>query len=598
MAGVRDSLIDLERHKRLLEENVNKLQQALHHWQTWDAEYEALKEDVSDAASATLAAEFERIQRDFEGELITPKELKEIFGPDGLRSRDQVINILDRRVDYVTRNIGTLKKQLQTVENKLAAALVISQPDAEDEDGQPITDIIETLDDDDNVVSFELNRPGQSLSHIQEALKKAGIEDLPELDQDASSADVAGPSKPTKEKSSSSNQSIVSEGKSTQVDSTLKKPTKKGVSFAEDTKSAAPDIDEESQPISMAALRVQNIMDSAKEQEKITEDPIIPEEEDPEDAALRQEMLQYSMGEVGAVVAELQLEEDNADTDDYGFEYTDDEFDDDDDDDEYGEDSHGRYTGRVVTDDYRARMLELEQKLGVKSRFTVKEQEKQANRGVDDSGSDDERIGRIVVNQQAAPSATTETALPQNEKGGKEKKKGVRFADNLDVASESTITDPKPPAKNPETIVEPLSDIVERSPASKPTESKPSGRTSRFKSARKEPTPAAQPARHPTEIPIPFQAQERPIAPTGPDGKTIADMLVERETVPSPIPDDEYDDSMTHSDVAVEHQRLRRKFVNSQGGFLKEDESPIQATHLSEGRERQSRFKAARHSNQ
>ncbi|PHH86137.1 hypothetical protein CDD83_10674 [Cordyceps sp. RAO-2017] len=111
-------------------------------------------------------------------------------------------------------------------------------------------------------------------------------------------------------------------------------------------------------------------MKTAREQEGISKQaPVIPEDEEPEDAALRRQMLQYSMGEVGAVVAELELEENTTD-DGEVFDY-DDDFDDlDGDADEDDEDRHGRSTGRTVTDRYRQRMLELEKKLGVTSRFT------------------------------------------------------------------------------------------------------------------------------------------------------------------------------------------------------------------------------------
>lgn len=588
MAGVRDSLIDLERHKRRLEENVNQLQTALQHWQTWDAEYEALKEEVA-LASDSGAPDFERLQADFEGELVKEKELKEIFGPGNLRTQDQIINILDRRIDYVTKNIETLEKQLQIAENKLATALVVSQPDAVDEEGQPMTEIIEELDDDDNVVSYKLNRPGESLPHIQEALHKVGIKDLPDLDPQSTSEIVAEPSKATGEPSSSLPQQEVA---------APSKAAKKGVSFAEDTKPADEDVLTEPQGVSRNAARVQNIMNTAKDQEKIIgENPIIPVDEDPEDAALRQEMLRYSMDEVGAVVAELQLEEGGTDTEDYEFEYSDEEMDDDyDSDDE--EDKYGRYTGRVVTDDYKARMLELEQKLGVKSRFTAKEEERAAAAAADDSGSDDERIGRIVVNRSTAPSGPAESALAGKAKNKPEKKKGVRFADSLDIASEDEAVAPRPVVKENGPVVEPLSDIVERSATSKSTDSKPPRKASRFKSSRDESAPAIQPARSPVDIPVSFHGQDRETAPTGPDGTTIADKLVERDSVSSPMPDDEYDDYMTHSEIAVEHQRLRRKFMDSQGGFLKEEELPVRPAEEVEGNKRQSRFKAARHSRQ
>jgi unconventional prefoldin RPB5 interactor 1 len=59
------------------------------------------------------------------------------------------------------------------------------------------------------------------------------------------------------------------------------------------------------------------------------------------------------------------------------------------------------------------------------------------------------------------------------------------------------------------------------------------------------------------------------------------------------------DDSMLDSEVADEHQRMRRRFIQREGGFLKEDDSPVQQLDETEGgRERMSRFKAARLSRQ
>lgn len=44
---VKDSFVDLERHRLRLEENISKLRQSLKHWQIWEAEYEGLKEEIS-----------------------------------------------------------------------------------------------------------------------------------------------------------------------------------------------------------------------------------------------------------------------------------------------------------------------------------------------------------------------------------------------------------------------------------------------------------------------------------------------------------------------------------------------------------------------
>ena len=40
------NLVDLETHRRRLEDNVEKLRKSLQHWQTWEAEYEGLKEEI------------------------------------------------------------------------------------------------------------------------------------------------------------------------------------------------------------------------------------------------------------------------------------------------------------------------------------------------------------------------------------------------------------------------------------------------------------------------------------------------------------------------------------------------------------------------
>ena len=44
--NLRDSLADLERYRLQLEENIAKLQASLRHWQTWEIEYEGMKEEI------------------------------------------------------------------------------------------------------------------------------------------------------------------------------------------------------------------------------------------------------------------------------------------------------------------------------------------------------------------------------------------------------------------------------------------------------------------------------------------------------------------------------------------------------------------------
>ena len=46
MATAKESLIDLECRRKQLEDAVAHLRKSLQHWQTWEAEYEGLKEEI------------------------------------------------------------------------------------------------------------------------------------------------------------------------------------------------------------------------------------------------------------------------------------------------------------------------------------------------------------------------------------------------------------------------------------------------------------------------------------------------------------------------------------------------------------------------
>ncbi|KFG78432.1 hypothetical protein MANI_012142 [Metarhizium anisopliae] len=590
MSGVNDSFISVEKRRLQLEENIGQLKKTLQYWQTWDAEYEALKEEVEAVEEPYTSDDLRHIHDEFDGELLVGREINEVFGIQELKPRSQIINVLQRRIDYVGKNVASLEKQLEAAEDKYAAIAVVNQPDAVDETGQSITEIIEELDDEDNVVSYRLNQPGEALPKVKEALEKAGVDNLEEEMPAAETKSIVS----SKEKRSSPASLEPKPAASRQPVSSETHPAasvKKTVSFSEDVEVSNPPAE-----MSMRAKRVDRIMRTAKEQESISHGtPVIPEDEDPDDAALRQQMLQYSMGEVGAVVAELELEDVDSD-DDSGFDYGDDDFDDDEDEDE---DRFGRSTGRIVTDEYRQRMLELERKLGIKSRFT-----QQAEQKAEDDGSKDdtEGIGRIIVKREpetapsASKSAPSKSSVKERKNGDGEGKKGVRFAQNLDIAPEDEKPMSKPARETP--VVEPLSDVVERTTSTKSTETKSTRKPSRFKKARDNNVLNNPILKGPFDVPSQLVQQQPRVVPTGPEGSTIVDKLVERDTSANVNVPDEFDDSITHQEVADEYQRMRRKFIHRDGGFLKEDESVIQPLDEADGGEPMSRFKAARLSKQ
>ncbi|KAK0383958.1 hypothetical protein NLU13_8047 [Sarocladium strictum] len=596
-------LSDIESQRLELEDNIAKLRKALQHWQTWDIEYEALKEEVDEAADYD-GDELARIQHDFDGELLTGKEIDEIFGRQKLRSKTQIVDVLDRRIDYVGDNIRTLQKQLDAAEEKLADAtgevyLGSSVKDSE------LTEIVEELDDEDNVTSYQLKTPGQALPHVQDALKKAGVKDVPDFPKAETKPAPTSPSTSASRSASASASAgprVIDVSEDPKLEEAINTKAaqegpsaKKNVAFAEDTKAG----DDRPPPTSRNARRVEQIMRTAKEQEdQMDQNPIIPEDESPEDAAMRQAMLNYSMREVGAIVAEMELEEIGSDEDDYEFEYSDLE-----EEEEEGSDVYARYKGPVITAEYQERMLELEKKLGVRSRFTEAAERRaaEASDSDDEDGPGGEGIGRIKISADptvpsAAKAAPTKSIIKTRVDGTADQTKGVRFAQALDIANEKDTTPPTPVSKEKPDIVEPMRDvIVERSGPSKPVEAQPARKPSRFKQNR---------AQGSTIPPGPFDvspsliernAQEHPSAPTGPSGTTIAETLVERETRTRPVPPDEFDDAMIHDEVADEYQRMRKRFIQRDGGFLREDEAaiePLQESHG--GPERVSRFKAAR----
>lgn len=613
MASVKDSFLDLERHIIQLETNVKTLKSALEHWRKWDAEYEALKEEVSAASKdgAREAADLLRVREGFEGELVNGKEVAEIFGEGrARRSASQIIGVVGRRLDYVGTNLQSLEKKINEAERKLEAAKVVSDPGATDEDGLPITEIFESLDEEGNVTSHELWTPGSKRLQVEEILGKAGVKkrvaqqgEVEEIQSGASSKiSNAQDKQQLSDRSPPALAPEVPSGTSTRNGSLKADEVKKVINQVEPSEQPNPS---EQPDVSKAAQRVQRIMDNAREQEDISkQEPVIPVDESMEDAALRQQMLDYGMsnniggmGEVVAVMNDLRFE--NSDDDDEFNSFSDDDDDWDEDDDE-DEDKWGRSTGRLVSDTYQDRMLELEQRLGVQSRFTRKLAE-QATANEDEDDDDEQGIGKIVIKDTGASaekkssrdSEAPVTGVLKSETGEAKPKKSVRFAGSLDIAPEESERLPeksakKPAAKRPEAENPVAELIVEQSGPQKsepptPAETKPR-RQSRFKQLK---STASKPAAM-------IQDTEPKVEKKPSEESGIMEELSWSETVPEKNIDGDFDGEITKREIADEYQRRRRRMIEKQGGFLKEDESPVQDDEARP----MSKFRAARLSKQ
>ncbi|KFZ16769.1 hypothetical protein V502_04914 [Pseudogymnoascus sp. VKM F-4520 (FW-2644)] len=601
------ALQDLERHRLLLETQITQLRKALQTWQLWSAEYEGLKEEIESLSSPTNE-DLLAIGQSFNGQVVTLVEIDDILNLKGeQRNAAQIINLLDRRLDYVAQNVKTAEKQLHAAEDKLEKVGMVSEEledGARDDEGLPLTEIIEELDDEGNVISYKTNTPGSEKQQLLDVLRQVGVTeeeiqarglepvDATEVEEDDVTKVLPTTSKPSlKEPTDTATEDAAPTRPSIQ-------PRKKSVTFTDDTKPGP-----SSEP-TQTDDRVAQIMSLSKAQNEPLpstgpDAPIVPTSETEEEAALRREMLQYSMSEIGAVVAELDLESGSEwSEDDEGY---DDEFSDGDDD----EDAFGRSTRKAVDDDLHQRMRELEEKLGVRMMQNLGPKpslDVSTERTEPDAG-----IAQIKITQEDVDrAAQLQSPDKPAEEGGKvvkKGKKGVRFAEDIDVSpAPETKAAGKPTPPKPTVVPAPITDIVERQPAPVAAPTPPTAKkVSRFKSSRQ-----ANPAQSfiPPQPPVQSSRSERTV-PTGPENTTLATQVVEREVVESNAvtEPDELDPGLLHQEVSTEFHRLRNRMIQREGGFKKqEQEVDDEGTILEyadvyddEGRPKKvSRFMAAR----
>ncbi|RAH85505.1 hypothetical protein BO86DRAFT_385819 [Aspergillus japonicus CBS 114.51] len=604
--GVPDSqLHELERQRLELEGNILKLQDSLYHWRTWEAEYDGLKEEINDLPEDADCEDFLSVGHSLGGSLVTEDEVKVILGEKNgvTRTKGQVVNLINRRIDYVKQNVATMEKRLRAAENELYALDSQEQLPNESTAEYPMTEIFEELDENGNVISSTTNTPGSQASELLNILQKAGVTDIPDT------ANV----NPTRQDSSQHTARTTEEPATEEVPTALEVEEVTPPAIEEEEMPEATTPESNPKPPSMDAaglLEYQRLAASI--------------EESPEDAQLRRDMLQYSLNEVGAVVAELELDEDASDVsvdeeyDDYPY-----------DDDEEEEDEYGRTTTRVLDEDYHREMRELEAKLNARGLWNI--------------GKNTDSLPTDVKAELEQPSVvrvekTTEAGTgPVPEKKAKKK---VAFADDLDIAPA-----PRPPTQDKKVVpvressVPVLADsVVERTEpvAKEPVTKDAPKKVSRFKSARKtddsEVKPAtasgtsagpsrpvefrsslrktgtssaapsslplfpARPAEpKPFSLPISANPEEDP-APRGPEGKILADTLVERDvsqtSAVAPEPD-ELDEQLHRKEIATEFYQIRNRMIKEQGGFV-DEEPEIVPLDTEEAPRRVSKFKAAR----
>ena len=697
---------DLESQRQRLGEDVTRLKNSIKYWQNWEAEYEGLKEELQKAENSESSSTPEDICKDFGCERLDQKGIEELLydATGRCRRSTDIVGLLSRRLEYVESNIKTLGTSLELAEDKLAASKALSPAEHQDAEGFPLMEIQEELDEDGNTISGSASRVSDGAPQVVEALRKAGVNGLPDPKPDQISSSSAAidlnangnisdgtDTSPTSEESRRSSLRSpdspmwsTTESESDSRVGTRSLRRRKSVTFADDTKQPPPEHSKPSRARDVEAvklastikrtkfeikvavnlldqLRTDGVIDERtyehyryKELEKLKRlqsqgtaiskidelpttgqeqqngivrgtpppkqelsttmavpetkaenadgekvSPVIPTTEPFEDARLRREMLKYHLNEVGAVVAEMNLDEDDTvDESDRNGSLGEDEdasnTEDHNSNDE-DEDKWGRTKSRVLSDEYVEKMRTLEKQLNATSVQnagpkisinTLLEAEKDLVAGKD---------GNPVKN---VPRKTSEASA----------KKGVRFAKELDIQEAPNIQNSEPSTntstKRATTLVH--TDIVERSAptAPSPTNSTPppKAKQSRFKTSKStNPHQPLSPAASPNTKP------QRP-QPTGPPGRIQSPKVIERpyssnaiasENSP-PVEPDEFDPSLLRQELNKDYHRTRNRMIQRQGGFLareedeENDNDDLGAGLVDENGKRVSRFKAAR----
>lgn len=355
---------------------------------------------------------------------------------------------------------------------------------------------------------------------------------------------------------------------------------------------------------------------------RVLDDPVLKEEDfvkevptdSPEEAEMRKQMLNYNLQEIGAVVAEINLEEEGIY---YGHE---DDLDEETDElDSEDEDRYGRTATRVITPEYQKEMEDLARK--------IKERGEAARAA--------EAKMREEDSQQRKDEAKAQEPKP--------KKKGVRFAPEPEISPAPPLMPdlPVPPsAHNTEDALPLLVDLLAmdamRRSGVAPENTTPAKEKgpSIFKSEKAKVQNEKVAEVHERVVPVsvlssnvmersaddgsasfePLTARSRKVshfkaamaAPrdddpdhddVSPPKTSTNSSVIEREVSEStPVqPPDELDPSTHRAEVAVEYHRLRNKMIQQQGGFVESEEEMAKVPLDDNGETRKvSRFKAAR----
>ncbi|KAF3938893.1 hypothetical protein ABW19_dt0209997 [Dactylella cylindrospora] len=521
-----DTIEVTEKQRQQLEQSVVKLRKALRHWQIHSAEYEGLKEELLALPKQAGRKEMLAIANDFGGTVITQKEITTFLGDkEGVtRTPIQVAAAVKHRIDLdielmrldIQGNIDQIEKQLELGETTLDNVRVIENSgQITNEEGLPVMDIREELDEKGNIIKSDVNPGGAGTAqpfNVEAAIKSFEpiVEDLAKKEKEKSSAASKSVGKPIANGTASAKPAPRPESSERKPPTKEQIPQKKSVATPKpQTRTPkriqatekeyssqsgmiltekrikpklVPDVKEEPPkpvPVRDESNKVQEIISTSQEppapaaiDEPASKDTVKKEgiarirviddsdsddsddpfenlpgvEEAEEDAQLREEMIKFNMREMNNIVAEIELDEQGM-SDDYdddededailgsdGYEETDEEEE---------EDQWGRSKGQLVSNKIRREMTILQKKV---------EAREKAQQVADEVGSSSKPID-LSSQAEASQKELGDPSTAPTKKGKKKtsEKKGVRFAEELDIASAATVLS-KPPS-NPSQLI-------------------------------------------------------------------------------------------------------------------------------------------------
>jgi unconventional prefoldin RPB5 interactor 1 len=448
-AEVPSTMDGLEVLRKNLEAQISNLQRTLRYWQTWEAEYEGLREELEAEDDHVSPERMVAIGADFGGDVVNEKEMKELvyFDKPRRRSKAEVLSTITARMETGRRNAETMQKQIEKAEVKLAKVMIISNPSVQNEDGDPLMEIQEELDEEGNVISSNVSNYDKTIGQMQQVLNKAVLAPKTQsssLEPAAQSSESESKSQP----SGASNASAIDMATRPAGDpSPTDEASRASAAFGKLSEgNRIVDIDDLDPSTIEVVHSAFNDADTA------------------EGAAAARREIYKNLQDLNPIAATMDFDEEG------GWSDEDDDVSDDDEN-EYG-------MGNIhneLDDDYFRQMQELMEKHS--SSFT--------NLGPKPDMAPMAAEASVSSKNASTPAKSSISSKP-TDRSVEKPKKGVRFAEDLDISPAPEIPKESQPTKStlaPSKRV--IADsIVERSPSKPPKDTGKPTRVSRFKAAR------------------------------------------------------------------------------------------------------------------